>query len=416
MASMHVLTRASAALAITASLFLPASARAQGASSPGDVAIIGWIDNGTPADVFTVVTLADLPSGAQVYFTDNGWDAAAGAFRNTNGVNDGDGNEQLIRLDALVTIPAGTILSTTDVDPRFQWATSGAIPGATSGSFGSLVLAQTGDQICAFRHDTGSNPLNTATQTHLFVLDDTGVFENATSTATGNVPPGLSNAAGTAVTFAQLSSSQNFMAFHTNALPAGTKSQWLAAIRDPANWTFGSAGTLPSGTIQVANGQVTAYCFGDGSLATACPCGNSGVAGHGCDNSFATGGALLFATGSVSPDTLTLTSTSQVPITFDILLQGDASNPNGVVFGDGLRCAAGVLRKLVMRPATGGAFTYPQVGDPSLTATATAHGDVISPGSVRNYQVYYRDALISFCDAAQGGGSFNVSNALQVVW
>lgn len=37
------------------------------------------------------------------------------------------------------------------------------------------------------------------------------------------------------------------------------------------------------------------YCYGDGALATPCPCGNTGTAGRGCENSSATGGARLQA-------------------------------------------------------------------------------------------------------------------------
>src|SRR5258705_3596873 len=47
------------------------------------------------------------------------------------------------------------------------------------------------------------------------------------------------------------------------------------------------------------------FCFGDGS-GQACPCGNSGSSGHGCQDSNGTGGALLSASGtpSLSADTL----------------------------------------------------------------------------------------------------------------
>lgn len=38
----------------------------------------------------------------------------------------------------------------------------------------------------------------------------------------------------------------------------------------------------------------TPFCSGDGSI-TPCPCGNVGLAGHGCDIAQATGGVCLAA-------------------------------------------------------------------------------------------------------------------------
>ena len=82
---------------------------------------------------------------------------------------------------------------------------------------------------------------------------------------------------------------------------------------------------------------VTAYCSGDGT-ATPCPCANSGDAGKGCDNSFATGGGLLVSTGfpSVATDTLVL-SVSGVPNTSPgLYFQGETQQNGGlgVPFGD----------------------------------------------------------------------------------
>ena len=390
-------------------------AEAQTPLVPGDVAIVGWVDNGTPNDVFTIVTLADLPAGTTVYFTDNGWDDVAGAFRNPNGPTDGDGGEQLLKFEAVTTLPAGTILSTTDTGAAFKWTATGTIPGATTGSFGSLVLTQTGDQICAFQHDTGTNPLNTPVMTPLFVLDDTGSFETASSTTTGGVPSGLAAAAHTALAFAQSGSSQNFMGFRTNAMPAGTKAQWLAAIADPANWTFATSGVLPAGTIHVTNGAITSYCAGDGTLASACPCANAGLQGRGCDNSSATGGALLVASGSTSANSIVLITSGENASALSIFLQGDASIAGGVPFGDGLRCVGGALRKLATRNAVGGSAVFPLPGDPSIPAAALALGDPLPAGSTRYYQVYYRDAVLGYCDAPLGN-AWNVTNALEIGW
>src|SRR5262249_47263712 len=65
------------------------------------------------------------------------------------------------------------------------------------------------------------------------------------------------------------------------------------------------------------------FCFGDGSQATACPCGNSGAAGHGCANSSpGSQGALLVSSGSTVPDTIVLSVTDMTAGSMAIFLQG----------------------------------------------------------------------------------------------
>jgi hypothetical protein len=405
-----------AGLALGSVLLAGGAVEAQINLTAGDVALIGWVDNGSPTDLFTVVALADLPAGTQIYFTDNGWDSANQMFRNTSGPANGTGNEQIVRLDTTATVPAGTILTSYAAGPGYGWTASGAIPGANSGSFAALVLAQTGDQIYAFQHDTGQNPLNTMTQQHLFALDDTGTFEPATSTATGDVPPGLSFAAHTALTFQHNSSGQNFMAFDTLALPGGTKADWLAAIGNSANWTFGAAGVLPTGTITVfTNSPFVSFCFGDGIASPACPCGNSGQFGNGCNNSLASGGARLTATGTAHPDTIVFSSAGELTSTATVFVQADASLPFAVPFGDGLTCLSGNLHNLGVKSASAGTATYPESGDPSVSARSAALGDPLVPGSTRYYQAVYRDPVASYCSIPQGD-MWNASGALIITW
>jgi Tol biopolymer transport system component len=159
----------------------------------------------------------------------------------------------------------------------------------------------------------------------------------------------------------------------------------------------------------------SSFCSGDGSGA-ACPCANSGAVGHGCENSAATGGAMLSAMGasSLSTDTLVLRSSGELPSALSIFLQGgEAVVP--VSFGDGLRCIGGTLLRLYTRSAYIGVATAPQSGDASVSARSAVLGDLIPLGASRFYQTYYRDPSATFCPAPNGG-SFNVSSALAVVW
>jgi Tol biopolymer transport system component len=160
---------------------------------------------------------------------------------------------------------------------------------------------------------------------------------------------------------------------------------------------------------------IASFCAGDGSGA-ACPCGNSGTAGHGCENSAATGGAVLTATGvaSLSADTVQLTSSGELPSALSIVIQGDDSVAS-VHFGDGVRCAGGSLKRLYVKGAVGGSITAPQSGDPSISLRSAALGDAIPLGGTRIYQVYYRDPSASFCPNPPGG-TFNVSNAIAIAW
>ncbi|MBK7645126.1 MAG: VCBS repeat-containing protein [Planctomycetes bacterium] len=154
------------------------------------------------------------------------------------------------------------------------------------------------------------------------------------------------------------------------------------------------------------------FCAGDGTVATACPCSNFGAAGHGCANSTGTAGALLVASGSTSPDTLILQSSGEPPTAASVFLQGTASIPAGSVFGDGVRCVGGLLKRLYIHNAVGGVATAPNGAEPSITIQSAALGDVIAPGMTRYYQVYYRDPAPGFCSPS----TFNISGALQITW
>jgi hypothetical protein len=140
-----------------------------------------------------------------------------------------------------------------------------------------------------------------------------------------------------------------------------------------------------------------------------------GSAGRGCANSQNPSGAALSAAGTTSPDTVVFTASGELPTALSIVLQGDNSNANGLVFGDGVRCVTGTLKRLYVKSAVGGSISAPGAGDPSVTARSAALGDTILPGSTRSYQIYYRDASATFCPNPPGD-TFNVTNGLIVTW
>ena len=150
-----------------------------------------------------------------------------------------------------------------------------------------------------------------------------------------------------------------------------------------------------------------------------CPCSNppSGL-GRGCDNSAATGGAILSATGaaSLSADSLVFHTSGEKPTALSILTQWTGSSATGTVFGMGVRCASGTFERLYSKSASGGSITAPNLGagDPSVSARAAALGDTILPGQDRWYLVYYRDPIVlGGCPAAS---TFNATQTGRVVW
>jgi hypothetical protein len=78
----------------------------------------------------------------------------------------------------------------------------------------------------------------------------------------------------------------------------------------------------------------------------------------------------------------------------------------GAVFGDGLRCAGGSVVRLGTKTISFGAATWPQAGDPAVSVKG-----FVPAGSMRTYQVFYRDPP-STCTAAK----FNTSDGYAVGW
>jgi hypothetical protein len=150
-------------------------------------------------------------------------------------------------------------------------------------------------------------------------------------------------------------------------------------------------------------------CAGDGS-GTACPCGNTSSigAGAGCLSSLGVG-ATLRATdvASLANDSLVLHA-SQMPATPCLFFQGTThqSGGAGAVFGDGLRCAGGIVVRLATKANQTGFSQLPESGDPSLSTL----GQVSAPG-LRIYQAWFHDTA-TFCTS----DTFNLTNSVAITW
>jgi len=163
-----------------------------------------------------------------------------------------------------------------------------------------------------------------------------------------------------------------------------------------------------------AKGSMDAFCFGGVDLP--CPCGNNGAATNGCRNSANPNGANLAATGtaSLAADTVVLTCTGHRPSTLAVLFQGSPISP--VLYGDGIRCIGGTLKRpFKMTPANAPSLVIPSATSTpptpaTLSSQSAAKGDPLSAGSVRGYQLVYRD------NGGPCGSGFNASNGIRIVW
>jgi hypothetical protein len=203
-----------------------------------------------------------------------------------------------------------------------------------------------------------------------------------------------------------------------------------AISSDARNVAFDSAGRdlVPNDTNDVADVFVrdlyrgtgfTRVCDPGVAGVAACPCANppSG-AGRGCDNSSATGGAILTATGGafLSEDTLAFTTSGERATAASFLLEGTSSLAGGAVYGQGVRCLTGELHRLYHASAVLGSITVPDVlaGDPPVSIRAAILGRPISAGESRWYLVAYRDPIVlGGCPASR---TFNTTPTGYVVW
>lgn len=190
-----------------------------------------------------------------------------------------------------------------------------------------------------------------------------------------------------------------YLNVHTNVNPGGALRGQI--VSPPAGWT--------------------SYCFGDGSLATPCPCvapntipSPPSALAHGCANSLDLQGALLTGAGTTSPDTVRFTAgIAPAYSAFAFLAKGSASNGNGVASGDGVTCLGGALVRFGRHNAGSngdllGFWTYPNTAQTVSVSAATAQ----TPGQTAYYQLYYRNTTASFCNS----GTTNWSNAISIAW
>jgi len=171
---------------------------------------------------------------------------------------------------------------------------------------------------------------------------------------------------------------------------------------------------------QITGGTTfTSVCNPGADRVIACPCGNAPSGpGRGCDNSSATGGARLSASGGafVSSDSLVFTTDGEKPRALSMLTSWSVLNPGGSVFYAGVHCTVGTFHVLYKRTAVGGSITVPDfaAGDMPVSQRAAGFGDHIHAGESRWYNVDYRDGAVpAGCPA---GSTLNSTQTGRIVW
>ncbi len=183
---------------------------------------------------------------------------------------------------------------------------------------------------------------------------------------------------------------------------------WNDNVGDPV---YGFFYNTIHGVVEVDGYDPGIYCVGDGS-GTPCPCGNDNdgsLPGAGCANGQYVSGARLTKSGtaSVSNDTLVLIGEHTEHNQSGLFFQADNDLSPGNVWGDGLQCAGGQLRRLGVRfsDATGYSDTS------AWTTPISVRAGNVSAGDTKYYQLWYRNPSGSPC-ATQ----FNASNGYRITW
>ncbi|MFN0243328.1 MAG: hypothetical protein ACKVWV_10595 [Planctomycetota bacterium] len=199
---------------------------------------------------------------------------------------------------------------------------------------------------------------------------------------------------------------------------------------------FGSTVAISGSTLVVGNEDVGTpdgkayifethaedlFCFGDGSLATACPCAPpesvpipSGAPESGCANSFDIGGAELRVGGLVQPDTLIFRADIGPGYGgFALLVKSDAEAAQGIANNDGIRCVDGSMVRFGGHLAgsngdSPGTWAFPNSNQTTPVSLATSQG----PAQTAHYQLLYRNAVSGFCSPATA----NWTNAIRIFW
>ena len=219
--------------------------------SAGDIAIVGVNTDGpgTNVDEIAIVTLASIPSGTTIYFSDYYWDNTNSRWGNNglNGttINNGEG---IVKWTTTATIAAGTVykITLTSGTPAVS-GLPGMVSIATGWSSSSVGPFGGSDNFFVYQsNNNGVTPSNWIfgwTNGLTNSVSCNNCWQTVTSPILGQIsmlPSGLTNGTN-AVSFAQIGTtasnpSYDNNVYNTGSLRTGTKAALLAAICNTSNW------------------------------------------------------------------------------------------------------------------------------------------------------------------------------------
>jgi len=288
--------------------------------------------------------------------------------------------------DGAVVVGQSTTMGTGDTSP-FRWTAGGGMIALTAG-VGSAAACSADGSIVVGKFGFGAT-------VHAFIWDAAHGLRDLNTVLATDYGLGTAIAGWTLHDATDVSADGRTIVGHATD-PGGVLQAWIVHLGD---------------------GPMSSLCHpGEGGVRP-CPCGNPpGTSGKGCENSSHTGGARLTASGSASlaADTLVFATSGEKPTALTVLLQGPSSLVAGAIFGQGVRCVSGSLKRLYTKAASGGSIVAPTGAEPSVHARSAALGDVIAAGSDRYYTAYYRDAtVLGGCPPLS---TFNATQAGKVTW
>ena len=320
----------------------------------------------------------------------------------------------------------GPAISADGLHVAFLSGASNMVAGDTNGAWDVFIYHWTGNLMEIVSVST-SDAVADAESSSLSISGD-GAFVAFASKAT-NLAPGDTNGVEDVFLRSVYANTTERLSVASNGTQADGASQRPSISGDGRFVAFASAATnLVSGD---TNGVLdvflrdrdatgfTSLCLPGAGGVISCPCSNPPtVSGRGCNNSAGTNGALLSAAGIayLSADSLVFTTYGERASALSIVLQGTAVLPTGAVYGQGVRCVGGTLKRLYTKTASLGSITAPNfgAGDATVSARSAALGNPILPGTDRWYLVYYRDGVV--LGGCPSTSKFNTTQTGKVFW
>ena len=209
-------------------LFASFTLLAQTTLAPGDIVVTSLISDDNDRHEF--IPLVDLEAGTVIYFTESGWNATTGDWRN------GDTTEGVLAYTAPDVVAAGTVISFEE-----DASNNGTVILPADGSVvvdsnlgNSWALSTSGDQITVFQGTVASPSFIFCVTSH------SSAWHDADKTNKTAIPTGLVEGTTAVAAGSDTGSGDEFDNIYydavTNPIDGKTQAEILALVGNAANW------------------------------------------------------------------------------------------------------------------------------------------------------------------------------------